>query len=319
MPRKEWRLLARDLSFYATGRSDCAAADWTRDNWLYPLDWGYQLDRPDDYFTPFDGDGLPMREIPGAIPKTYLPSRIAAYALANWNRLDRDATARARFLNCADWFAVQPGGAFRHDFPLVGMDAGWLSCIAQGEAMSVLVRAYRLTTEARFAEASRAAAVWLHRPVGDGGVLDHLSDGHMFVEEYPGSPYRHVLNGCLYALTGLSDQVRAGLDDDGADAGLLNAVLDSISVHLDRWVVAGWTTYDYQSDDQRAAGVPGNPNTLTYQTLHWILLDHLGRMHERPKLVDAAAQWRRSAGSLPRRIGALVNKLRYRLHHGYRT
>ena len=67
MPRKELGLVARDLGFYLTGRCDCTAADWTAENWLYPLDWGYQLDRPDQYFAPFDENGIPLREIPGAI------------------------------------------------------------------------------------------------------------------------------------------------------------------------------------------------------------------------------------------------------------
>ncbi|MBK7162060.1 MAG: hypothetical protein IPH79_05920 [Sphingomonadales bacterium] len=318
MPRKELGLVARDLGFYLTGRCDCTAADWTAENWLYPLDWGYQLDRPDQYFAPFDENGIPLREIPGAIPLTYLPSRIAAYGLANWNRAQRDTQARRRFLACANWFASQSECAFRHDFPLVAMPPGWLSCIAQGEGISVLVRAQRMTGAQHYADCANAAADWLDRGVADGGLLDLLPDGRPFLEEYPRSQYRHVLNGCLYALVGLSDLVRSGLSQTAEPEKLLNAVMDAVEIHIDRWDLSGWTTYDYQFETGQYTGQPANPNTLTYQTLHWILLDYLGRVHNRGTMVARAANWRDASASLLARVMALTNKVRFRLHHGYR-
>lgn len=318
MPRKELGLVARDLRFYCTGRCDCTVADWTTENWLYPLDWSYQLDRPDEYFAPFDKNGIPLREIPGAIPITYLPSRIAAYGLANWNRAQNDAQARHRFLACANWFARQTDSAFRHDFPLVTMPSGWLSCIAQGEGISVLVRAHRMTGAPHYADCANEAANWLDLSVAEGGLLDLLPDGRPFLEEYPCSQYRHVLNGCLYALVGLSDLVRSSLNQTARPEELLNAVMDAVETHIDRWDLSGWTTYDYQFETEQMAGQPANPNTLTYQTLHWILLEYLGRVHNRSAMVDRAAQWRNASESLLARITALICKVRFRLHHGYR-
>ena len=125
MPRKELRLLAQDLRFFLLGGSDAALATPVEGQWVYPLDWSFQLDRPADYFEPFDETGVPLRDLPGTIDRQYLPSRIAAYALANWNRWarDRSPVALARFEICCSWFAAQEEGAFRHDFPLAGMPA----------------------------------------------------------------------------------------------------------------------------------------------------------------------------------------------------
>jgi len=325
MPKKEWQLLARDLGFYLTGHCDVEQAAWQRDEWLYPLDWGYQFDRPQDYFAPMDEAGVPLRDLPAQLGRTYLPSRVAAYALASWNRMrDRkraDSAApehrRAGFLAAAGWFAAQPGGAMRHDFALIGMAPGWLSCIAQGEAISTLVRAHRLTGAGSFAEAAVQAAGWLGKPVTEGGLRDRLPDGQPFLEEYPGTRYRHVLNGCLYALVGLDDLVRAGFDRDGRYAALRDDVLQAVDDHVRRWEVRGWTTYDFQSDDMAAIGAPANPNTMTYQTLHWILLDYLGRRSRRARLIAVADEWRLRSASLPRRAGALIGKLRFRFSHGY--
>lgn len=320
MPRKELRLLARDLWFFATGGADCAPSDWRREGSLYPLDWGYQLDRPSDYFEPFDQSGLPMREIEGTIPRTYLPSRIAAYALANWNRRESGANKQTtdRFLTCAEWFAVQPDGAFRYQFPLVGMKPGWLSCIGQGEGISVLVRAHWLTRDPRFSRAAEQAAAWLHRPLVDGGLLDRLPDGSAFLEEYPGTQYRHVLNGCLYGLVGLADLATFDLDDAGEHGALCDSVIDALAHNLARWELGrGWTTYDFQSADPDGAA-PANPNTLTYQTLVWILLDYLATVRDRSGLSATAQEWRAATARPSARFSALKAKIRYRLSHGYR-
>jgi hypothetical protein len=320
MPRKELKLLARDLGFFVTGRADCKPADWQCDRWLYPVDWSFQLDRPGDYFAPFDENGLPMREIDGKIPLTHLPSRIAAYGLANWNH-SRGRTAprqKQRFLDCASWFAAQSEGAFRYQFPLIGLTAGWLSCIGQGEGVSVLVRAFIETQDAAFAEAATAATAWLHRRVDDDGLLDLLPDGSPFFEEYPRTEYRHVLNGCLYALTGLADAAAAGLDPNGAHVHLCESVLAGIEQNHARWEVGDWTTYDFQSDAMRADGKPPNPNTLTYQTVQWILLDFLAQEFDRPKLAAIAGRWRQAAARIGDRTSALVGKVRYRLDHGYK-
>ena len=319
MPRKEWRLLARDISFYVSGGSDAAQTMNKPGHWTYPLDWSYQLKRPDDYFLPCDDEGIPLRDLPGRIERQYLPSRIAAYALANWNEhvVDGSEMSRQRFLSCCNWFASQPEGAFRHEFMLVGMEAGWLSCIAQGEGISVLVRGYKLTGESYFAEAAIRAAAWLSHPVEGGGLLDHLPDGYPFLEEYPLTQYRHVLNGCLYATVGLDDLVLAGLDRTGEFTELRDGVVSGIAANLPRWEIGNWTTYDFRAnfeDDN-----PPNPNTLTYQNVHWILLDHLGHRLNKDELLAAALRWRNASASTTQRLKALFGKIAYRFSHGYGT
>ena len=317
VPRKEYRLLAQDVRFFLFGGSDAAPAVLIDGAHIYPLDWSFQLDRPADYFEPFDDAGVPLRDLPGAIDRQYLPSRIAAYALANWNRwaASHSPVARERFEASCGWFAAQPDGAFRHDFALAGMPPGWLSCIAQGEGISVLVRGYSLSGDAALADQARAAARWLETAVAEGGLRDQLPDGGPFLEEYPGTQYRHVLNGCLYALVGLDDLASAGLDPSGAAVRLRDGVLASIERNLASWEIGDWTTYDFRPPAKR--GERANPNTLTYQAVHWILLHHLATRCDRPALATAAARWRAAAGSFAARANALRGKLAYRLGHGY--
>lgn len=317
MPRKELGLLWRDIGFLLTGEADVAEADWRRNPLLYPLDWGYQLDRPAEYFSPLDDAGLPMRTLPAGLGTVYLPSRIAGFACGHWNRFQAggDPEHRRQFLLAADWFAKQSEGAFYQSFDLIGIKAPWLTCINQGEGVSVLVRAWRETGAPHYGVQARLAARWLDLAVADGGLREPLPSGHPFLEEYPGTVYRHVLNGCLYALVGLSDLVDAELDEAGRYGTLLNAVADGIEQELPAWEVGNWTTYSYRAESERR--LPPNPNTMTYQALQAILIGYLGTKLGRPRLLDAGRRWRRAQKSMISRTGALAGKVYFRLAHGY--
>lgn len=318
IPRKEMSLLVRDLGFYLTGKADLCAADWQRDPKLYPIDCGYQLERADDYFAPYDPEGIPMRDLPGGLGLEYLPSRIAAYGFANWNRLrafpDEDRY-RDSFMKSANWFACQPSGRFEHHFPLVGLSPPWLSCIAQGEGISVLTRAYRETGLDLYASQACSAAEPFFVSAEQGGLLDHLPDGRPFLEEYPCTIYSHVLNGCLYAIVGMCDLVDAQLDRNDRVFNLCNDVIAAIEVNIGRWQIRNWTTYDF-ADAEVSRTL--NLSTMTYQTVHWILLDYIGQRRGRPLLVAAAQRWKNATESLSARLRALAGKVAFRMDHGYR-
>lgn len=316
MPLKELTLLARDIGFYVTGAADVEAADWPRDPWLYPLDWGYQLDREAEYFAPRDEAGVPLRQFPGTLGTHYLPSRIAGYALAQWNRhrATGSATARDAFLACARWFRDAPDQLYWHRFSVAGLPVPWLSCIAQGEGASVLARAaIDAPGEPGWADAARRALDPLLVPVREGGLQSQLPDGRPFLEEYPNSPYKHVLNGCLYAIVGLLDVARLGGADADRLRGLARALADAVVHNIAHWEWRGWSNYDYADP----ADPVRNLNTMTYQLLQIELLRFIGAELDDARLSEIAGRWRRAADRPAARMSALVGKLGYRLRHRY--
>lgn len=311
MPAKEWRLLLRDVSFFVSGRADVRSADWRANEWLYPADWSYQLDREDQYFAPKDSSGIPLREFPKPIGVRYLPSRIAAYALAHWNRwtIGKHPTNRAEFLRAANWMLHSPReGRYEHDIAVAGIAPPWISCIAQGEAASVLTRAYVLTSDSRYLRAADDAARWLMISEEDGGLLSRLPDGDLFLEEYPGSRYRHVLNGCLYGAVGLSDLSRVNRANNNIRLFLRKLCL-SIGSHLSLWDISGWSTYDYPSNRTERR----NLNTMTYHVLQIILLEYLAEVTGDESMRAMSERWSQSSRSMRARIGALMAKTRYRM------
>ena len=66
--------------------------------------------------------------------------------------------------------------------PKFGLTRPWPSAMGQGEAISVLLRAHKLTGEARYAEIAAAALEPMVVDVDDGGVARRL-DGHLVLEE----------------------------------------------------------------------------------------------------------------------------------------
>lgn len=314
MAIKELGLVATDLGFYITGCADIAGSDTREDAWLYPPDWEYQLQREAIHFDPKDAEGIPLRRYREPIGDQYLICRITTFGLAHWNRWRRDGIehSRGEFLRIADWLLRAEDGRYLHDYPSAGMPAGWISCIAQGEAASVLTRAFVLTSDERYRAQAHRAVAWLALPVADGGLLDRLPDGRPFLEEYPGSAYRHVLNGCLYAMVGMHDLVRIA-PEDAALAQLFADLCDTVGSNAGAWDVGGWSTYDYPYEPDK----PRNLNTMTYQVLQVVLLRHLGEMSGDQRLTALADKWDRSAKSLRARMRALYRKTAYRLAAGW--
>lgn len=76
--------------------------------------------------------------------------------------------------------------------------------MAQGQAISLLVRVYLATGRSRHLLAAVRALRPLRRSVRRGGLTARLN-GRPWYEEYPTSPPSFVLNGFMFTLLGLHD------------------------------------------------------------------------------------------------------------------
>jgi heparosan-N-sulfate-glucuronate 5-epimerase len=112
--------------------------------------------------------------------------------------------------------------------------------MAQGQAASLLVRAYSETRDERFGIAAADALRPMAVPVSSGGVLAEL-DGCPFIEEYPTSPGSFVLNGALFALWGVLD-VEALLERQLAPSAA--DLVATVARSLHRWDTGYWSRYD---------------------------------------------------------------------------
>lgn len=180
----------------------------------------------------------------------------------------------------------------------------WLSAMAQGQCMSLLVRIGLETGDDRFIESARAGLEPMRIRTGEGGVLASLGEG-VFLEEYPTEPPSLVLNGGIFALWGVYDVWRAFGDERAA--GLFRDSLETLCEHIVQWDTGFWSRYDLYP--HRVANVA----SPSYHALHVAQLTALDLLSPSEALATAAARFRRYGRSRLNRTRALVHKAAFRL------
>ncbi len=126
-----------------------------------------------------------------------------------------------------------------HDYHAPGP---WLSGLAQGSAISVLVRAYKLTKEAAFLHAAQRAIRTFELDILDGGVNAPLGSSGLFFEEVAVYPAAHILNGHILALFGLYDY--AILSGESRVETLIEQGVSALHTMLDAFDTGYWTRCD---------------------------------------------------------------------------
>jgi len=244
------------------------------------------------HFPPVDRDGLAVTRRPDG--ETRNPVSICQWAFRWWERSTRfpappavDAAARTRFMNCADWLldhGVRRGDAlvWEYDFDLHTIKAPWISGMAQGHAVQVLIRAHSLTRDEKYLRAAEQALEAFFVDIPDGGVriVDKEPPGSWWYAEYP-TPgrQRRVLNGMMFTLVGIHEfQLATG--NPRAKEAFENGVR-SVLAHLDEYDMGGWTRYD----------ADGKPATPRYHQIHVNLLRRLHDATNEEKFRAYADRW----------------------------
>ena len=169
---------------------------------------------------------------------------------------------RAGFFAQIDWLVShqQPDGRWLYTFHIGTMPVPWWSAMAEGQGISVMLRAYSVTGDSTYLVVLDRARSTFDRPIADLGVTSALTvSGRQLTvyEEYlPG--YRdNVLNGWLYSLVGLYEcAIYLGdpvclYDLTAADRGL--AAVQALLPYYD---TGSWSRYNLTT----LVGVDFGPN-----------------------------------------------------------
>lgn len=206
---------------------------------------------------PFDPDGVvwvdhwQVDPETGEKPRVYNPVTTTQYALGKYEQyMHSEETTLAAFFTQADWLrdSMTADGRLEYEYSYGARDleAPWISAMAQGEAISVLVRAWRASGDESYLDAALLAYEPLRIPVADGGAI--VTDGgELWLEEYPGTPPSHVFNGHVFAAFGIRDLYLATGEKEYGEAWLLAA--DTLAAHLHEYEHDGWLRYDLSPGD----------------------------------------------------------------------
>ena len=200
------------------------------------------------------------------------------------------------FLAAANWFLRHqnseggwPITVRRNVIDGVVLFPGWFSAMAQGQAMSLLTRAYLHTGNKSFLKAAlKATKLFKVRSEGK-GVLAVFANQFHWYEEYPTSPSLFVLNGFIYSLLGLLDlKLTASPEDASVAAELFDRGMRSLKAMLPLYDSGSGSFYDLR---HVTMGIAPNLARWDYHTLHVSLLYFLATIDSDPVLKRTATRW----------------------------
>ena len=185
-------------------------------------------------------DEVPMSTVDSG-KQMYFPIEIFQYGLAAYDLylLNNDESMLKKAIACGKWALdnqQENGGwiTFAHknkDHPY--------SSMAQGEAMSLLVRLNIATGDSAYLECAEKAKTFMLLSKDDGGVCEYADDD-MILYEFTAIPV--VLNGWIFSIWGLYDYyLRTG---DEKTKSALDTTLASLKKHLPSFDIKYWSKYD---------------------------------------------------------------------------
>ena len=268
------------------------------------------------HFVAFDDGGVPLKVFPDG-SRHYNPTRTAGYAIACFQEFGAtgDDSWRERFLKQADWFVTNAGPhegggcVWRYGFSHGDLPAGWISAMAQGQAMSVLSRALLLTEDSNYLKTASEALPVFNLPVDGGGVVSCFPGGGVVYEETPLAKPSRILNGWIYALWGLKDlSIVAG----SAEAEMCyQKSLSSLTENIGRYDIGWWSTYDLPE------GCPPRLASFHYHLADTWLLAAMCEATGQTVFGEMARRWQGYAENRFCRLRALVGKIGQHLRYGY--
>jgi heparosan-N-sulfate-glucuronate 5-epimerase len=235
---------------------------------------------------------------------------IGAWQLAKsepgWLRV---TTAAARWL--AGQLDDRCGLAFQWAMPhTYEIEPPWVSAMAQGEAVSLFVRA---APEDDAPEELLSAAARAVMPLLDPSpVVTQTSEGPV-LQEYPTNPPAHVLNGWIFGLWGLYDLSAMGQRDlIPADlarrtSSAFEDGISALAARLPQYDTWGWSRYDLFPHPIVHVASP------FYHRLHIEMLRATNELAPHHRFEEMAARWERSATDPAAKAAAVCRKAAFRM------
>ena len=271
-----------------------------------------------DYQGFYDSNCVPQLDYRGKIGLQYNPIAIAQYGLGNYNlfRRSADPERRRKFFVAADWLCSHleqnPHGlaVWNHQFDWEYRDtlrAPWYSALAQGQGISVLVRAHKESGDPAYLDAAQRALACFHVAMKDGGVAFTDESGDLWFEEYIVSPPTHILNGFIWAAWGIYDYFVATKDASAHE--LFSRSVRTLLHNLDRYDLGFWSLYEQSGTRLPMVASP------FYHQLHIVQLRVMHRLTGEATFARVADRWESYTRSRGKRTRALCYKSAFKLYY----
>ncbi|MBN2542230.1 hypothetical protein JXI42_05140 [bacterium] len=238
---------------------------------------------------PRDIDGIPFQIFNKEA--FYNPVLISQYALANYDLyfLHKKEKNMCVFLRCAEWL-LKNASLWKNDSEVwiytihekrYSLKPPWISAMAQGSAVSVLIRAYLATDDSRYLNLCEKAIIPFEFDVKDNGLRNYLNDGNMCFEEYPSVDSSCVLNGMIFTLFGLYEYGKY-LGNEKAKL-LFNEGIKTLESNMDLFDSGYWSLYDVYKGGHIAG--------RKYHSINTMLICKLGEITGESIFKEYCVRW----------------------------
>ena len=269
-----------------------------------------------DYCGHYDSTGIPMLNYHGKIGLQYNPIAIAQWGLGNYNLFCQTSSdeRKEKFLAASDWLCAHLESnshglrVWNHHFDWEYrslLQAPWYSALAQGQGISLLVRAYRETGIGTYLDAAERAFTSFLKSISEGGVTFTDALGNLWFEEYIVCPPTHILNGFIWAAWGVYDYFLS--TDSSVARDLFAQAMLTLRTNLDQYDLGFWSLYE-QSDT--LLPMVASP---FYHRLHVVQLRVMHRLTGEDIFAGYADKWESYARSRAKRTRAFCYKSAFKL------
>jgi heparosan-N-sulfate-glucuronate 5-epimerase len=271
-----------------------------------------------DYAGHYDSADIPMLDYHGAIGLQYNPIAIAQWGLANYNLFCEtgDAGRQQKMQKAADWLVAnleqnsQGLWVWNHHFVWDYRDtlkAPWYSGLAQGQGVSLLLRAYAQSANDKYQRTAEQAFVSLTKLIAQGGVLFEDEEQNLWIEEYLVDPPTHILNGFMWALWGVFDFWLARADDSARN--IFDRGVKTLLHNLSGYDTGYWSLYEQSGTRLKMLASP------FYHRLHIVQLRVMTNLTGDQRFAEVADRWEGYARHRSNRSRALIEKSIFKLLH----
>ena len=269
-----------------------------------------------DYRGEHDASGIPLLDYHGRIGLQHNPIAIAQWGLGNYNLFSRtqEVSRKQKMLAASDWLISNLEQnrfglwVWNHHFDWeyrTTLKDPWYSGLAQGQGISLLVRAWQNTGVQPYLDAAKRAFVSFSKSVSEGGVTFTDEPGNLWFEEYVVSPPTHILNGFIWAAWGVYDYFLA--TQDSSAKHLFEQAVRTLGLNLERYDLGFWSLYEQSGTLLPMVASP------FYHQLHIIQLRVMHRLSGDEIFLRYADRWSGYARSRIKRMRALCYKSAFKL------
>lgn len=250
-----------------------------------------------------DENGIPVNTTIANV-EAYFPITIFQYGLGLYDLYleSKDTTYKKKFMIIADWALKKQEKSGMWDCMETLKDSAHetQSSMCQGEGASVLLRAYKITSDKKYFKGAEMAIKFMLKSVDEGGTCLYIGDEVIF-QEYVSKYNLSVLNGWIFSLFGLYDYYIETKNEKINT--IMSKSIDTLINKLKQYDRGFWTNYDLK-------GTIASP---TYHDLHIKQLRLLYEIFGKKEFYVYAVKWEKYQNSKIKKILSMVVKLKQKM------